>query len=121
MPRATILYFASLGDLLQRERETCDLPETATSGDILACIATCHPDAASLLSTCRVAVAAPWGDLLPPPSNQESRLLRFLKLAAPHHRLACQIILGDQHDGLAFFSDPPPSRLINTTQKETTI
>ncbi len=57
MPRATILYFASLGDLLQRERETCDLPETATSGDILACIATCHPDAASLLSTCRVAVA----------------------------------------------------------------
>ena len=74
-----------------------------------------------MCGTCRVAVAAPWGDLLPPPSNQESRLLRFLKLAAPHHRLACQIILGDQHDGLAFFSDPPPSRLINTTQKETTI
>ncbi len=74
----------------------------------------------AMCGTCRVAIEADWLDSLPPPGPRETRLLRFLKTAAPNHRLACQTVLGPEHDGLAFVPDPPPTRLPATTEKETT-
>jgi molybdopterin converting factor subunit 1 len=56
VPQATVLYFAAIGELLQRERETCELPGSASADEILACLAARHPPAAALLGACRVAV-----------------------------------------------------------------
>ena len=56
MPQVTILYFATVGERLRLENESCDLPERVTGSEILAVIATRHPSVAELLSGCRVAV-----------------------------------------------------------------
>jgi MoaE-MoaD fusion protein len=56
VPQVAVLYFAAIGELLQRERETCELPGSATADEILACIAKRHQPAAALLGGCRVAV-----------------------------------------------------------------
>jgi 2Fe-2S ferredoxin len=66
-----------------------------------------------MCGTCRVAIGDVWLDRLPPPAPNETRLLRALKNAAPNHRLACQTILDDTHDGLTFTPDPPPTRVLN--------
>jgi ferredoxin len=66
-----------------------------------------------MCGTCRIAVAEEWLNLLPPPSPNETRLLRVLKAAAPNHRLACQTILDETLAGLRFDPDPPPSRVLN--------
>ncbi len=56
MPQVTILYFASIGELLSRERESRELPDRVTSDEILALLSASHPSAATLLETCRLAV-----------------------------------------------------------------
>jgi molybdopterin converting factor subunit 1 len=56
MPSVTILYFASLRDRLQCEREQLDLPAQAESSEVLQAISRKHPEAADLLATCRLAV-----------------------------------------------------------------
>jgi molybdopterin converting factor small subunit len=56
MPDVTLLYFAQIGELLQRERETCTLPSPTSDSGILAAIAARHPAVAALLPSCRVAV-----------------------------------------------------------------
>jgi 2Fe-2S ferredoxin len=63
-----------------------------------------------MCGTCRVAIGDDWLDRLPPPSANETRLLRVLKAAARNHRLACQTLLDERHDGLSFTPDPPPTR-----------
>lgn len=60
--------------------------------------------------TCRIAVAEDWVARLPEPSRNEARLLRALPGARPDHRLACQITLGAETEGLSFRLDTPPSR-----------
>jgi molybdopterin converting factor small subunit len=56
MPDVTVLYFAHIGELLQLEREICPLPSPTSDRDILAAIAVRHPQVATLLPDCRVAV-----------------------------------------------------------------
>jgi molybdopterin converting factor subunit 1 len=56
VPQVTILYFAGISERVRLERESCELPASTSSDEILAGIATRHPTAAHLLSTCRVAV-----------------------------------------------------------------
>jgi molybdopterin converting factor subunit 1 len=56
MPQVTILYFATVGERLGLERESCELPAQVTASEILAAIATRHPPVADLLNACRVAV-----------------------------------------------------------------
>ncbi len=73
----------------------------------------------AMCGTCRISVAEEWLERLTPPSQQEARLLRVLRAGAANHRLACQIVLNDAHDGLAFIVDPPPTRSILTTLTET--
>jgi ferredoxin len=70
-----------------------------------------------MCGTCRVAVDEQWLEQLPPPAFSETRLLRVLKAGLPHHRLACQTILGDRHDGLMISPDPPPTRQILLQQE----
>jgi len=66
-----------------------------------------------MCGTCRIAIADDWLNRLAPPSPNETRLLRVLKAAAPHHRLACQTVLDETLAGLRFDPDPPPSRILN--------
>ncbi len=65
-----------------------------------------------MCGTCRVAVDEEWLPMLAPPSLAETRLLRVLKAGMPNHRLACQIVLEDRHDGLRFEPAPPPTRVL---------
>jgi ferredoxin len=51
--------------------------------------------------TCRVTVAAAWLARLPPAQRTERRLLACLEGAGPDDRLACQVTLAADHDGLA--------------------
>ncbi len=66
-----------------------------------------------MCGTCRIAVDEAWHDKLPPPSFNETRLLRALKAAAPHHRLACQTVFTESLDGMRFDPDPPLTRILN--------
>jgi ferredoxin len=70
-----------------------------------------------MCGTCRMAIADDWLNRLPPPLFSETRLLRVLKAAAPNHRLACQVILADLHDGLMFYPDPPPTKRLQEQAK----
>lgn len=65
-----------------------------------------------MCGTCRIAVDEDWLNLLPAPAFSETRLLRVLKAGSPNHRLACQTVLDASHDGLSFYPDPPPTRVI---------
>jgi ferredoxin len=60
--------------------------------------------------TCRIALEPDWLGRLPAPSRNEARLLSVLAGASPAHRLACQITLDAQTEGLAFRLDTPVSR-----------
>lgn len=51
-------------------------------------------------STCHVIVAAEFADRLPPPSDEEEDMLDFAPGATRTSRLACQITLADDLDGL---------------------
>jgi len=66
-----------------------------------------------MCGTCRVTVAEAFYNLLAPPAPHETRLLRVLKNPLPFHRLACQTVLDENHDGLRFTPDPPPSKILN--------
>lgn len=50
--------------------------------------------------TCHVYVDEGWLDRLPTQSAMERDLLEFSPNAAPNSRLACQIVLGPEHDGM---------------------
>ena len=80
----------------------------AASGDILLDIAqaagmplegTCEGQMAC--STCHVIVAAEWFNHLPPASEEEEDMLDLAAGARRTSRLACQIVLGEELDGLA--------------------
>jgi ferredoxin len=60
--------------------------------------------------TCRIALETAWLGRLPAPSRNEARLLGVLPGASPAHRLACQITLDAQTEGLAFRLDTPLGR-----------
>ena len=52
-------------------------------------------------STCHVIVAADWFDHLPPASEEEEDMLDLAAGACRTSRLACQITLSEELDGLA--------------------
>lgn len=54
--------------------------------------------------TCRVRIRPPWLERLAPPARQESRLLDALD-SLPGHRLACQIAMSADLDGLQLDCD----------------
>ncbi len=50
--------------------------------------------------TCHVYVRQPWLDELPEPEFEEQDLLEFIDGRQPNSRLSCQLIVGDELDGL---------------------
>ena len=51
-------------------------------------------------STCHVIVAPEWFDRLPPASEEEEDMLDLAAGVARTSRLSCQIVLGDELEGL---------------------
>jgi 3-phenylpropionate/trans-cinnamate dioxygenase ferredoxin reductase subunit len=50
--------------------------------------------------TCHVYVREPWSGQLPEPEFEEEDLLEFIEGRHPNSRLSCQLVLGDELDGL---------------------
>jgi len=57
-------------------------------------------------SNCHVKVAAPWRNLLPPPSEEEQARLSELPSADEWSRLACQLFMTKELDGLEIELQP---------------
>ena len=52
-------------------------------------------------STCHVIIAPEWFERLPPASDEEEDMLDLAAGVRRTSRLSCQIVLGEEHDGLA--------------------
>ena len=77
------------GDNLLRVGQAAGMPLEGTCEGQMAC------------STCHVVVAADWFDHLPPASEEEEDMLDLAAGACRTSRLACQITLSEELDGLA--------------------
>lgn len=77
------------GDNLLRLAQSIGMPLEGTCEGQMAC------------STCHVIVAAEWFERLPPASEEEEDMLDLAAGARRTSRLACQIVLGEELDGLA--------------------
>lgn len=80
---------ATSGDNLLRLAQAVGMPLEGTCEGQMAC------------STCHVIVAAEWFDRLPPASEEEEDMLDLAAGARRTSRLACQIVLGEELEGLA--------------------
>ncbi|MGB3471449.1 MAG: 2Fe-2S iron-sulfur cluster-binding protein [Erythrobacter sp.] len=79
---------AETGDNLLRVGQAAGLPLEGTCEGQMAC------------STCHVVVATHWFDRLPPSSEEEEDMLDFAAGVRRTSRLACQIDLTPELDGL---------------------
>lgn len=77
------------GDNLLRLAQAVGMPLEGTCEGQMAC------------STCHVLVAAEWFGRLPPASEEEEDMLDLAAGARRTSRLACQIVLSEEMDGLA--------------------
>lgn len=77
-----------VGDSLLRVGQAAGLPLEGTCEGQMAC------------STCHVVVAAEWFDRLSPPTEEEDDMLDFAAGVRRTSRLACQIDLSEELDGL---------------------
>lgn len=77
------------GDSLLRLAQAAGMPLEGTCEGQMAC------------STCHVIIAAEWFARLPPASEEEEDMLDLAAGARRTSRLACQIVLGEELDGLA--------------------
>ena len=77
------------GDDLLRLAQAAGMPLEGTCEGQMAC------------STCHVIVAAEWFARLPQASEEEEDMLDLAAGACRTSRLACQIVLGEELDGLA--------------------
>lgn len=77
------------GDNLLRLGQAVGMPLEGTCEGQMAC------------STCHVLIAAEWFDRLPPASEEEEDMLDLAAGARRTSRLACQIVLSEELDGLA--------------------
>lgn len=55
---------------------------------------------ACVCSTCHVRIPGAWRDLLPPPSDEELAKLDEIPTADESSRLACQLVMTEELDGL---------------------
>ena len=87
---------AEPGDNLLRVAQAAGMPLEGTCEGQMAC------------STCHVVVAPEWFDRLPAASEEEEDMLDLAAGVRRTSRLSCQIILGEELDGLAV-TIPPES------------
>ncbi|TAL00882.1 MAG: 2Fe-2S iron-sulfur cluster binding domain-containing protein [Rhodospirillaceae bacterium] len=79
---------ATQGLSLMRAAQAADLDMEGTCEGVMAC------------STCHVIVAEEWYGRLPPPSANEEDMLDLTYGVTGHSRLACQIAIKPEIDGL---------------------
>ena len=84
----TVTAEAKPGDDLLTVAQNAGLPLEGTCEGQMAC------------STCHVVLAPEWFDALPDASEEEEDMLDLAAGVARTSRLACQIVLGDGHEGL---------------------
>lgn len=84
----TVTADAQPGDTLLAVGQAAGMPLEGTCEGQMAC------------STCHVIVAREWFDRLPAASEEEEDMLDFAAAACRTSRLACQIVLGEELDGL---------------------
>lgn len=77
------------GDTLLAVGQAAGMPLEGTCEGQMAC------------STCHVIVAKEWFDRLPAARDEEEDMLDFAAAACRTSRLACQIVLGEELDGLS--------------------
>ena len=88
-PDGSVVYAeAQPGDNLLKVAQNAGLPLEGTCEGQMAC------------STCHVVLAGEWFDRLPPASQEEDDMLDLAAGVTRTSRLACQIELMDEHDGL---------------------
>jgi len=85
----TVTADAATGDTLLAVGQAAGMPLEGTCEGQMAC------------STCHVIVAKEWFDRLPPASEEEEDMLDFAAAACRTSRLACQIVLDEELDGIA--------------------
>ena len=85
---------AAPGDILLDIAQAAGMPLEGTCEGQMAC------------STCHVIVAPEWFDRVPPASEEEEDMLDLAAGARRTSRLACQIVLGEELDGLAVTIPP---------------
>lgn len=76
------------GDSLLRAAQAAGMPLEGTCEGQMAC------------STCHVIVAPDWFDRLPPASEEEEDMLDLAAGVRRTSRLSCQIMLGEELDGI---------------------
>lgn len=85
----SVIAEAAEGEMLLAVGQASGMPLEGTCEGQMAC------------STCHVIVAKDWFDRLPPASEEEEDMLDFAAGACRTSRLACQIVLGGELDGLS--------------------
>ena len=90
----TVEAEAETGANLLRVAQAAGMPLEGTCEGQMAC------------STCHVIVAAEWFERLPPASEEEEDMLDLAAGACRTSRLACQIVLGEDWEGLAVTIPP---------------
>lgn len=80
---------AAPGELLLDVAQAAGMPLEGTCEGQMAC------------STCHVIVRAEWFARLPPASEEEEDMLDLAPGACRTSRLACQVVLGEELDGLS--------------------
>lgn len=76
----------------------CNLMEAARRGDIPGIVAECG--GARACATCRVQVEPEWQERVGPPETGEAEMLELAGNLQDNTRLACQIVLLPELDGL---------------------
>jgi ferredoxin len=79
---------AKPGDRLLEVAQAAGMPLEGTCEGQMAC------------STCHVVVGADWFDRLPPAADDEEDMLYLAAGVTRTSRLSCQIVLGDELDGI---------------------
>jgi ferredoxin len=85
---ATVEAQAGVGDILLDVAQAAGMPLEGTCEGQMAC------------STCHVVVAPEWFDRLPEASEEEEDMLDLAAAVERTSRLSCQIVLGEELDGL---------------------
>ncbi|MET0660637.1 MAG: 2Fe-2S iron-sulfur cluster-binding protein [Steroidobacteraceae bacterium] len=80
------------------------LMEVARDGAIEGIVAECGGSCAC--ATCHVYVDASWCEKLKEPAQMEKDMLEFVIEPRPNSRLACQITIGRELDGIAIHVPP---------------
>jgi 2Fe-2S ferredoxin len=99
MPKIKITFVSHSGDPMEMLSETDQsLMQAAVHNGVKGIDGDCGGNCAC--ATCHVYVEEPWADRLPPPSAMERELLEMTNEKRETSRLACQIELTVDLDGL---------------------